>query len=215
MKTALILGSTGLVGSKVVEQLKSDSRYSKIILINRRDTNPKHPKVEEIIVDFSDLNTELNGLNADDVFCCVGTTIKTAGSKEKFKSVDLDIPVLFGKLAKINNWSNFAVISALGANSKSGNFYSSIKGKMEDQLKAFNIVKLIILRPSLLTGDREEFRLGERIGQVAFSVLNYILIGPLKKYRSISADQVAKAMIYFSNDNTTKIIHENDELLGV
>jgi uncharacterized protein YbjT (DUF2867 family) len=215
MKTALILGSTGLVGTSVVEQLINDTRYSKIILINRRSTNPENPKVEEIVIDFNALPSKLNDLAVDDVFCCIGTTIKTAGSKEKFKAVDFEIPFQFGQLALKNKWSNFATISSLGANSKSSTFYSQVKGEMEEALIGFGLDHLVIVRPSLLLGDRNEFRLGERIAQAAFLVLNLVMIGPLKKFRAISADQVAKSMIYFLNENSTKIIHENDELLGV
>jgi uncharacterized protein YbjT (DUF2867 family) len=215
MKTALILGSTGLVGTSVVEQLKTDTRYSKIILINRRATHPTHSKVKEIVIDFNTLQNELDDLAVDDIFCCIGTTIKTAGSKEKFKAVDYKIPYQFGKLAKRNNWSNFAIISSLGAHSKSTTFYSKVKGEIEEALISFGLEKLVIVRPSLLLGDRNEFRLGERIAQGAFLVLGVVMVGPLKKYKAISADQVAKSMIYFLNNETTKVIHENDELLDI
>ncbi|NBG65582.1 NAD-dependent epimerase/dehydratase family protein [Acidiluteibacter ferrifornacis] len=215
MKKALILGSTGLIGSYVVEQLKNDSRYSKVILVNRRATHPTHPKVEEIVVDFNHLQSEFNQLAIDEVFCCIGTTIKKAGSRENFKAVDYAIPVQFGKIALRNKWPNFAFVSSLGADAKSSTFYTKVKGEVEEKLIDFGFKNLVIVRPSLLLGERDEFRFGERIAQLAFSVLGFVMVGPLKKYKAIQAKQVAKSMIYYMNQKNSKIIHENDELLAV
>jgi uncharacterized protein YbjT (DUF2867 family) len=208
-KIALVLGATGLVGQKLVEKLTIDERYESILIINRREVNYTHPKIQEKVIDFDKINESIKQVNATDLFCCVGTTIKTAGSQEAFRKVDFDIPVNFGKIAKRNEIQNFVIISSIGANSKSATFYSKVKGEVEDQLSALRIPHLTILRPSLLLGNRDEKRLGEGISQVLFSCFGFLMVGPLKKYKAIPASQVAKAMIYYANNPSETVIENN------
>tara|TARA_R110002049_G_scaffold7173_5_gene42582 strand:+ start:152 stop:802 length:651 start_codon:yes stop_codon:yes gene_type:complete len=210
-KIALVLGATGLVGQKLIEKLTQDANYESLLIINRREVGYQHPKIQEKVVDFDQLDASIKQVNVTDIFCCIGTTIKTAGSKEAFRKVDYDIPVNFGKIAEKSGVENFIVISSLGADSNSNTFYSKVKGEMENKLKSFNLAHLTILRPSLLLGDRNEKRLGEGIAQVLFSVFGFLMIGPLKKYKAISADQVAKAMIYYAS-NPAETVIENKYL---
>jgi len=208
-KIALVLGATGLVGQKLVEKLTIDERYESILIINRREVNYTHPKIQEKVIDFDKINESIKQVNATDLFCCVGTTIKTAGSQEAFRKVDFDIPVNFGKIAKRSEIQNFVIISSIGANSKSSTFYSKVKGEVEDQLSALRIPHLTILRPSLLLGNRDEKRLGEGIAQVLFSCFGFLMVGALKKYKAIPASQVAKAMIYYANNPSETVIENN------
>ncbi len=215
LKTALVLGSSGLVGGHLVNMLMHDDRYQHIILINRSASKIDHPKIEEKIINFKQIQSEIKLIQANDVFCCIGTTIKSAGSKENFKAVDYRIPLEFAKIASQSNSNNFIVISSMGANPNSSSFYSKIKGQMEDALKKIELKNLIIVRPSLLLGDREEIRVGEKIGKVLMNAFSFLMIGSLKKYKAIEAKQVAKAMLFLANQDKTEIIYKNDSLLAI
>lgn len=208
-KIALVLGATGLVGQKLVERLTQDVNYSSILIVNRREVGYSNPKIQEKVIDFDQIDQSIKQVNATAIFCCIGTTIKTAGSKEAFRKVDYDIPVTFGKIAEKSGVGNFVVISSLGADSNSSAFYSKVKGEMESQLRTLKIPHLTIVRPSLLLGDRDEKRLGEGIAQVLFSVFGFLMVGPLKKYKAISADQVAKAMIHYASNPAETVIENN------
>ncbi len=213
-KIALVLGATGLVGQELIELLTTDSLYHSIIIINRREVGYNHPKIQERVIDFSFIDSEIKQINATDVFCCIGTTIKKAGSKDAFRKVDYEIPVSFGRIAERSNVESYTVISSMGANAASNNFYSSVKGEMENQLLPLIIPNLTILRPSLLLGDRDESRFGEDVAKSIFSVLGFLMVGPLKKYKPIHAKQVAKAMIYFASHPKEKI-QENQFLHSI
>lgn len=215
LKTALVLGSTGLVGGHLVEMLIQDKRYQHIILINRNASKFDHPKIEEKIINFKQIQNEIKLIQADDVFCCIGTTIKQAGSKENFRAVDYRIPLEFAKIASQSKSINFIVVSSMGANANSSNFYSKTKGQMEEALKKIDLNNLIIVRPSLLLGDREEKRLGEKIAKIAMRTFSFLMIGRLKKYKAIEAKQLAKAMIVLANQEKSKNIYENDSLLAI
>jgi uncharacterized protein YbjT (DUF2867 family) len=213
-KIALVLGATGLVGKELIELLTTDSWYHSIIIINRRKVGYSHPKIQERVIDFDFIDSEIKQISATDVFCCIGTTIKKAGSKEAFRKVDFDIPVAFGKIAEKSGVKSYTVVSSMGANSASSNFYSSVKGEMENQLLHLLIPNLTIVRPSLLLGDRDEKRFGEDIAKGIFSIIGFLMIGPLKKYKPISAKQVAKAMLYYASHPKEKI-QENQYLHSI
>lgn len=210
-KIALVLGATGLVGEKLINLLTKDDYYESIILLNRRQVGYQNPKIKEKVVDFEDIESLIKQVNVNDIFCCIGTTIKKAGSKEAFEKVDFDIPVAMGKIAERSGVKNFIVISSLGADEKSNNFYSSVKGRMENKMMQYKLQHLTILRPSLLLGKRDEKRTGEGIAQIIFSLFGILMIGPLKKYKAISAQKVAAAMIYYAK-NPAETIIENDYL---
>ena len=196
-RTAIIVGATGFTGQFLVKHLCESEEYAAVSVIARRKISYTHPKLDVKIRDFDKL--EENDLDiADDLFCCLGTTMKKAKTKENFEKVDLEYPLRIASLAKNRGIPNFLVISAVGSNIKSPFFYSRVKGKMEEQLIELNIPHLSIFRPSLITGDRGEFRLAERLSEFFFRLLNPILVGPFKKMRSIEGKQLAYAMYHFA-----------------
>jgi uncharacterized protein YbjT (DUF2867 family) len=213
MKTAIIIGATGLTGKALLYQLLEDKQFSTVILFLRKDLNISHPKLVQHCIDFNALETYKDLIKGDVIFCCMGTTIKVAGSQEAFKKVDYTYPTEFAKIAKQNNVTTFCLQSSLGANSKSNNFYLKVKGETEDYLRALNFVSFTSFRPSMLLGNRVEFRIGETIGKIVMQGLSFMFIGKLKRYKAIHVNQVASAMIKHSTANKTgNIIIENEEM---
>lgn len=197
--TALVIGATGATGSSLIEQLIEDNDYKCIHILHYRKTPfaGRH-KVMEHIVDLEEiLHFRQEGI--DHVFCCIGTTIKKAGSKERFKHVDKDLVVLLAKWAKIDDVLSFHVISAQGADVNSRFFYNKVKGEMEDELTKMNLSSLYIYHPPLLKAKRKEFRLGESIGLGLFFLLSPFMIGPLKNFRPLNVKQLAAKMIFYAS----------------
>jgi len=193
-KTALIVGATGLTGKSLLKYLLDAEAYEKVIVLTRKQIEVNSEKVKLIIIDFDKLSQYKEMLKADDVFCCLGTTIKKAKTKEAFKKVDWHYPVEIAQLTKVNGAQQFLVVSSMGANSKSSIFYSHVKGVMEAELQKIGFDALHIFRPSLLLGDRGEFRLGEYLGIAFYRLISWLFIGKLKKYKGIQADTVARGM---------------------
>ncbi|PAQ16106.1 oxidoreductase [Bacillaceae bacterium SAOS 7] len=191
-KIALVAGATGLVGSELVQQLLATPEYEKVITIVRRSSGIVHDKLEEKVVNFDELTLDDP---IDHIYCCLGTTIKKAKTKEAFQKVDLDYPLMLAKLAKKYQVSQFLVISSMGASVKSSFFYSRVKGELEQRLQALRLNGLHIFRPSLLLGERDEFRLGEATTEKLANVFPFLFTGPLKKYKPIHAKTVAYAMV--------------------
>ncbi len=191
-KSALLVGASGLVGGELLRQLLDSDRYKKVTLFVRQPLPLDHPKLEQIVVDFENLTAYREHVRVDDLFCCLGTTIKKAGSKEAFRRVDYAYPQQLAQLAKEEGVKNFLLITAMGANAASNIFYSRVKGEVEADIRSLNLPALHIFRPSLLLGERNEFRFGEQVGAV-FSKL----LAPLmpRKYRPIQGKTVAAAMI--------------------
>lgn len=216
----LIIGSTGLVGSSVLQLLMTDSDCEKIISVSRRK-GPQYPKILEINMEFSKLESLKNEFNnqfdeTDIAICCLGTTIKTAGSENAFRQVDYEYVVQFAKICKTLGIERFGVISAVGASLNSNIFYSKIKGEMEEALISLNFKHLVIAHPGLLLGDRKEFRLAEKIFILASPFLNALLVGPFVKYRSVHADQVAQSLVMNLKNANQKIKYlEGLELLSI
>jgi len=212
-RSALVVGATGLVGSELVKMLCNSEKYDVVKVIVRRPVTYSHPKLEVLISEFENI-TQKNIGEVQDVFCCLGTTIKKAGTREAFKKVDFDYPRTIAALAKKQRIEHFIIITAMGASEKSMSHYSRIKGMIEKELIAMDFPRLSILRPSLLTGDRNEFRLGETIGASVLKTINPILVGSMRKYRSISGEQVAIAMrsIALSNHKQKVTIYTSDEI---
>ncbi len=194
MKTAVIAGATGLIGKFCLSYLLMDKNYSKVIVISRRPFPMKDPKLENIVCEFDNLAQYASQLKADDVFCCLGTTIAVAGSKENFRKVDYEYPLSLARITKQQGAKKYIVVSAMGANANATIFYNKVKGELEDSLKQLGFNVLHIFQPSLLTGLRREFRLGERIAQAMMKVFNPLLLGSLKKYKSIEGMVVAYGM---------------------
>lgn len=212
MKSAIILGATGLTGGIILEKLLKDARYEKVKLFSRHSVGFEHPKIEEYLMDLFKLKDHQDIFTADEVYCCVGSTKKKTPDEEVYQKVDYGIPVAAAKLCRANNIKTFAVISALGANAESKLFYNRTKGEMERDVLKQQIPQTYIFQPSLISGDRQEERPLENIAEKVMKAANYLLRGPLKKYRSIKAEAIAKAMIYVANNPYSAIRIESDEI---
>lgn len=212
MKSAIILGATGLTGGALLQNLIRDPRYNKIILFSRSKTEIKHGKVEEHLVDLFKPEDQKSTFIANEVFCCVGTTKQKTPNKEIYRKVDYGIPVTAAKLCKENKIENFLVISALGADTESRFFYNRTKGEMEKVVLKQKIKNTYIFQPSLITGKREEKRPMEFIWKQFMKMANFLMFGPLKKYQGIPAETIAKAMITVANQGYKRIRIESDEI---
>ena len=212
MKTALLFGASGLVGSHLLNQLIKDTNYSKIKLFVRSVTEIIDPKVEIIKTDFNNLQNHKEDVKGDDCFFCIGTTKQNSSDKDEYRRVELDIPKEIAKIAKLNLVNSFIFVSALYANPNSSGDYIRFKGLVEEELKRLDFPKLAIMRPSFLMGDRKEKRVGEKIGIFVFKLLSPLLLGPFKKMRPIHSETVAKAMIRATNENLEKNIFESNEI---
>jgi len=212
MKTALLFGSSGLVGSHLLNQLIKDTNYSKIKLFVRSVPEISDPQVEVIKTDFNNLENHKEDIKGDDCFFCIGTTKQNSPDKDEYKRVELDIPKEIAQIAKSNLVNSFIFVSALYANPKSSGEYIRFKGLVEEELKRLNFPKLVIMRPSFLIGNRKEKRASEKIGIFVFKLLSLLLLGPLKKMKPIHSETVAKAMIRAANENLEKNIFESNEI---
>ena len=213
MKTAVIIGSTGLIGSQLVNLLLESSQYEKVIVFVKRDSGISNPKFIQHIIDFDNPTTYKDLVTGDDFFCTIGTTIKTAGSKQAFRKVDFEYPTLFAEMALKNNVKQFLIISSLGATESTGNFYLKTKGEAENFLSIMNFKSVSILRPSLLLGERKEFRLGEKIASFLMKLFGFVFIGNLKKYKPIESKNVAKALFEIAQRNNKGFtIYESDAI---
>lgn len=195
-KTAIIAGASGLIGRHCLNLLLQSGRYRKVISIGRRTLPVEHPKLEQKLVDFDILESYTPSLMADDIYCCLGTTINKAGSKENFYKVDYTYVVKLATITAANFASQFLVVSALGADAASRIFYTQTKGKMEAAIKPLPFLGIHLFQPSLLLGARSENRPAEKLAQVVTKLVPFLFMGPLQKYKPIHARNVAKAMLY-------------------
>ncbi|MBJ6119390.1 oxidoreductase [Pontibacter sp. BT310] len=200
-RNALIVGASGLVGGHCLRLLLASERYSQVISVGRRDLPLIHPKLDQKVIDFDNLKKYGAELAADDVYCCLGTTIKKAGSKENFYKVDYTYVVELAKLASAKNAAQFLVVSSMGADAGSMIFYNKVKGEMERDVQDLNFRTVHIFRPSLLLGEREEERTGEELASKIMKPLSGLMVGPLSKYKPILGEDVAKAMLYAASQN--------------
>jgi len=212
-KTALVVGATGLVGKELVDLLIASYEYEKIIVWGRKPLGIRHTKLEERQINFDLLDTYEIDESVDHLFCCLGTTIKKSGTQEAFKTVDFRYPLILAEKAKKANVPQFIVISAMGASANSKSFFSRTKGEMETALRALNLPGLQIVRPSLLLGERKEFRMGEQLAILLTRLVPFLFIGGFKKYKPIPAKAVAYAMYRVANwDITGNHIYESNRL---
>ncbi|MEH7884150.1 oxidoreductase [Bacillus sp. JJ1609] len=200
-KTALIAGATGLVGNELLQFLLKGKEYDKVVALVRRPLAIKNPKLDEIIVDFDKLEDYRESFAVDDVFCCLGTTIKKAKTKEAMWKIDVDYPVAIAKLANSLGTRKFMLVSSMNADPNSPIFYSKMKGNLEEAIKQIPFETTSIFRPSLLLGNRQEFRLGEKAAAAIFTKVPFLFAGPLKKYRAIEGKTVASAMYKAAQEN--------------
>jgi uncharacterized protein YbjT (DUF2867 family) len=194
-RTALIAGATGLVGRHCLRRLLADPRYARVTAIVRRSTGVSDSKLEEVVVDFDRLAERAAAIRGEDFFCCLGTTIRDAGSQAAFRRIDHDLVVELARLARANGARRLAYVSSVGADAGSRAFYMRSKGETERDLGALGYEQVEVLRPSFLVGERERGRTGEAAGIAVARGLAGLLIGGLRKYRPISADTVAAGMI--------------------
>lgn len=213
-KTALVVGASSLVGKELVNLLIASNDYEKIIVWVRKPLGIRHSKLEERQINFDLLDTYEIDESVDHLYCCLGTTIKKAGTQEAFKTVDFEYPLILAEKAKKAYVPQFIVISAMGASANSTSFFSRTKGEMEAALLALNLPGLHIVRPSLLLGKRKEFRMGEQLAILLTSLIPFLFIGGLKKYKPIPAKAVAYAMYRVANwDIAGNHIYESNRLL--
>ncbi|KOS06985.1 nucleoside-diphosphate sugar epimerase [Flavobacterium akiainvivens] len=200
-KTAIILGATGATGSELLKLLLDDNRYSALKLFSRSASGISHPKVQEHVVNLFELEKETAAFKADEVYCCIGTTKAKTPDKDTYYKIDHGIPVAAAKLAKQNGIETFVVVSAIGANPNSGIFYVCTKGEMERDILAQGIPKTHLLQPSQIVAERSDRRVMEKIAVGVMKLVNPLLKGGLRKYRSITAHNIAKAMVKLANTN--------------
>ncbi|MFC4635358.1 NAD(P)H-binding protein [Dokdonia ponticola] len=195
-KTAIILGATGLTGGLLTELLINDPAYSKIKLFTRRPTTFSSPKIEEIICDLLELETAKENFTGDVVFCCIGTTKAKTPDRDQYHKIDYGIPLEAAQLAKENNIDTFMVISSMGTSAKSPFFYVRTKGEMERDVLKIGISQTYIIKPAFINGRPDEDRKGEKTLKFFMKVMDFFMVGPLKKYKSIQGLQIAEAMAY-------------------
>jgi uncharacterized protein YbjT (DUF2867 family) len=198
--TATLIGSTGLIGNHLLELLLNNDYFDTVRILVRRPFELSHPKLEKKLVDFADMESYRLALEDSDViFCAVGTTQKKVkGDKAAYRRVDYDIPVNAAKLGKLCGCKTFVLVSSIGANSKSKNFYLKLKGEVEDEVKVVGLKSVHIMRPSVLLGDRKESRFGEKIAQGIMKTISFLFPS---KYKPIHSRDVAKAMVRSAKEN--------------
>lgn len=212
-KTAVVIGATGLTGTHLVSALLQDPEFSRVKVLVRSPWAHARPGLESIIVDFEDEESLSEAMHGDALFCCVGTTIRKAGSKAQFRKVDHDIPVRCARIAQRQGIPLFLMISSVDANPNSRNFYLRTKGETEEAVLHTGFSGTYIFRPSVLLGERGEFRLGEWIGKCLIQAFYFLLVGRWKKYRGIKAATVAHAMVKAARKADAGIhIYESDAI---
>ena len=195
-RKAVIFGSSGLVGRYLLDLLLQDSFYSKVYVVVRTLTGLNHPSCEEHIIDFDCLDEYRFLFDVDDVYCCLGTTIKQAKTVEQFRRVDYEYPATIARLAQEAGVKQLAIVSSVGSDACSRNYYLATKGKLEQYLRSLMGLTVLVFKPGLLLGKRKQFRLAEYIGKLVFPLLSIFLIGSLSRMKAIAAQDVAKAMFH-------------------
>ena len=215
MKTALVFGSSGLIGGHLLNELIQSDNYNKIKLFVRSDHGSNHLKTEIIKTDFNNLENHKEDIKGDDCFFCIGTTKQNSPDKNEYKRVELDVPKKIAQIAKSNLVNSFVFVSSGHADPNSSGDYLKFKGLVEEELKRLSFSKLGILRPSFLMGDRKEKRIGEKAGIFIFKLLSPLFLGPLKKMKPIHSKKVAKAMVEITNRDFKQNVFESNEIVEV
>ena len=200
--TAVIIGATGAVGKEILKEILADNFYNRVYILGRESIGklPDEERLTKIIIDFENINFDTNILENADVFASLGTTIKIAGSKENQRKIDVDYTVNFSKLCE-GKVRSFNVVSAIGANSKSKNFYNSLKGELEDKLKVMNLGVLRIFQPSLLISKRDDKRFLEELFMKVSLIFQLVLKGKAKKYSPIEVSVLGREIVRFAIEN--------------
>jgi uncharacterized protein YbjT (DUF2867 family) len=210
---AVIAGASGLVGRELLNILLKENFYNEVLILVRKELTVQHKKLVQLVVDFDKLEDVKHIINGHAIFCCLGSTKSKTPSQRMYRKVDHDYPVKLAQIAQKNKISQYHLVSAIGANFNSLAFYNKLKGETENNIRAIDLPCLHIYQPSLLTGDRKEYRFAEKVATVVMTVVNPILMGPLKKYQSIPAVTVARAMYNQSlNQDEGVFIHPSDHI---
>ena len=215
MKTALVFGSTGLVGGHLLDQLIKNENYNKIKLFVRSEIIINDLKVEIFKTDFNNIENHKGEMTGDHCYFCIGTTKQNSPDKDEYRRVELDLPKQIAQITKSNSVNSFVFVSSGYADPNSSGDYLKFKGLVEEELKRLSFNKLGIMRPSFLIGDRKEKRLGEKLGIFVFKLLSPLFLGPLKKMKPIQSEKVAKAMIKISNGDFRQQVFESNEIVEI
>lgn len=215
-KKAILIGATGLIGHDLLIKLLADENYSEVLAISRKALNLNHPKLKELIINFDELSNHIAEISGDVVFCCLGTTIKKTPDLAVYRKIDYQYPLDVANIAFKNGTKQYHLVSALGADVKSRLFYSRTKGEVERDLQKTPFQAIHIYRPALLDGNRKEERSAENTMIGLFRLVNPLLIGPLKKYRSIKIEKVADAMLIKAKGNEQGVhIYPSDQIAEI
>ncbi len=210
---ALIAGATGLIGNELLQLLIRGRHYQKISVLSRREIETSSKRVATVITDYSRLSDKDVSNDVTDVFCCLGTTMKKAGSKETFREVDYDYPLKIARIARQRGAQKYLLVSAMGASAKSPIFYNQVKGEIEQAIIELEYPTFHIFRPSLLMGNRSEQRTGEKIAQIVMGGIAPVMVGSLRKYRPIEGKDVAAAMYRMAKKELTgRYVFESDKI---
>ena len=215
MKTALVFGSTGLVGGHLLDQLIKNENYNKIKLFVRSEIIINDLKVEIVKTDFNNIEKHKEEMTGDHCYFCIGTTKQNSPDKDEYRRVELDLPKQIAQITKSNSVNSFVFVSSGYADPNSSGDYLKFKGLVEEELKRLSFNKLGIMRPSFLIGDRKEKRPGEKLGIFVFKLLSPLFLGPLKKMKPIQSEKVAKAMIKISNGDFRQQVFESNEIVEI
>jgi uncharacterized protein YbjT (DUF2867 family) len=211
--SALLVGATGLVGTYCLQALLADPHYSSIVVLSRRPLPVEHPKLKTILVDFKNLAKHSEQMRADHIFCCLGTTIKVAGSQANFRQVDFNYPYDIARRTVQDGAKQFLLVSSVGASSRSKIFYNRVKGELEDALIPLPFQGVLIFRPSLILGKRPKNRPGEGLGKILMGIFKPFLVSVLKKYRPIQARVIGESMVEMAKiDLKGSHIFESDQI---
>lgn len=210
MAVAVLAGTTGLVGGHLLDLLLNDERYTRVVALSRKALDRQHPKLQNLVVDFARLEEYAAQLKAEDVFCCLGTTIRQAGSQAAFRKVDFDYPLNLAKVTQEQGAKQYLLVTALGSDKASSIFYNRVKGEVEEAIGQVGFDSYHIFQPSMLLGDRKESRAGEGVGKAVMTALDFLIP---KKYKAIEATKVAKGMLAIAKQNQAGThIHVSGEL---
>ena len=215
MKTALLFGSSGLIGGHLLSILIQNIHYNKVKIFVRSEPEMIDSKIEIIKTDFNNLKNHTNDIKGDDCFFCIGTTKQNSPDKNEYERIERDMPLEIAEIAKANSVNSFVYVSSGFADSKNSGAYLRYKGEVEEELKKLNFTKLGIMRPSFLLGNRKEKRFGEKIGIFLFKLLSPLFLGPLKKMKPIHSEKVAKVMIKISNGDFKQHVFESNEIAEI
>jgi uncharacterized protein YbjT (DUF2867 family) len=211
--SALLLGATGLVGGRVLDLLLDDPAYGRVVVLGRRPVARQHPRLQQHVADLGRLDEHAALFAVDDVFCCLGTTIRAAGSQDAFRRVDHDYVVGAARVAAAAGARRYLLVTAAGANAASRIFYNRVKGEAEDGVRAQPFEGVVILRPSLILGPRAERRPSEALAQRIAPALGWMMIGPLRRYRAVEAGTVGRAMVRLAKERVRGVrTVESDEI---